>query len=334
MSGAKDTTDLLHKHGAPLLQDVQDQHGKLWGNSLTCAVISGDPNIFKLVLKEEAALGFVNEDRWSLTHYAVLAQKNAVRELLLTLNINWEANTAGYHDGRIDFVEACPLHIAACWGNVDSINFLKFNELIQKIDARTGQPHCYTSLHLATRLNHPSTVKLLLDFDADIDLVDHLAEKTALHHASELGFVDVVRVLLNHGCHPNLLDARGMTPELLSVEKGHVGVSTMLSDHLDGLEEVQQTEARMTIVATAEAQSTLKTSSACTTAGKPALWRLLLIRGPYVGRIMTNDVSIYAVDNTTCQPALRALLEQHEGKEVDKLGTPYRRQIAWKKSSK
>ncbi len=49
---------------------------------------------------------------------------------------------------------------------------------------------------------------------------------------------------------------------------------------------------------------------------------------------MTNDVSIYAVDNTTRPPAIQTLLEQHAGKEVDKLGTPHRRRIAWNKSFK
>ncbi|ERF71769.1 hypothetical protein EPUS_01684 [Endocarpon pusillum Z07020] len=333
-AGAKDIVELLCKHGAPLLQDARNQHGTLLGNSLTCAAGSGDANIFDMILKEGPGLGFVNDEGYKLTHYAVGAKDDAVRELLFAHNIDWDANTAEYHEGRINFVEACPLHIAACWGNDNSINFLKFKELVQNIDARTGEPHCYTPLHIAAHSNHLSTVKLLLDFGADVDLVDRLAEKTALHYAAELGFVDIVRVLLDHGCHPNLPDARGMTPELLAVEKGHVEVSAMLSRHLDGLEEAQQAEARMPTVATAEAKSTLKAASACATAPKNVLWRLPLTLGPNFRRIMTNDVSIYAIDNTTCPPALRALLEQHEGKEVDKLGTPYRRRIAWKKPSK
>ena len=333
-SGAKDIVELLQKHGATLLQDIRKQDGKLLGNSLTCAAMSGDLNVFQMIFKEEAELQFEDDTGWKLPHYAVKAKEDAVRELLLTHNVDWEAHTAEFHEDEIDFVEACPLHIAACWGNDDSINFLKSKELIQNIDARTGQPHCYTPLHLATHFNNLSKVKLLLDFGADIDLADRLAEKTALHHAAELGFADIVRVLLSHGCHPNLLDAHGMTPELLAAEKGHVEVSAMLSRHLDGLEEAQQAEARMATVTTAAAQSMLKRSSACATAPNNALWRLPLFRGPYVRKIMTGDVSIYAVDNTTCPPALRALLEQHEGKEVDKLGTPYRRRIAWKKSPK
>jgi ankyrin repeat protein len=322
--GAKETVELLHKHGAPLLQDIRDQQGILTGSSLTCAVVSGDPGVFQLILEEEAALDFEGDEGWIITHYAVKAQKDGVRELLLSHNLDWEPLTAKFHDNKFDIAKVTPLHIAALRGKDGSIKFLNHNGLIQNIDVRTSQVHCYTPLHLATISHHLSTVKLLLEFGADVDTVDGLDEKTALHHAAALGFADIVQVLLKHGCHPNMLDVNGMTPELLAIESSHTEVTKMLAQHLDSLE--APVEATATTTTAAEASTMMMAPAPAVTPP----WRLPLCRGPYVRKVLTGDVSIYAVDNTTCPPALRDLLEQHEGKEVDRLGTPYKRKVAWK----
>ncbi len=143
-------------------------------------------------------------------------------------------------------VSSKPLHsiFAAVPGNDASIEFLKHKELIQNIDSRTGEVQRSTLFTFASISNHLSAVKLLLDLGADIDLVDWLAEKTALHHGAELGLLDIVRVLLNYG-HPNMLDAHGMTVELLAVEKGHAGFIGLLLQHLDGLEKLSGSKRQL-----------------------------------------------------------------------------------------
>jgi ankyrin repeat protein len=320
-AGVKEAVKLLHRHGAPLLQEIRDQQGTLTGNSLTCAVQSGNLGVFQIISKEGAVLDFESDEGWKIAHYAVLAQDGPVRELLLSYNIDWKPYTATFRCDTLNVVGASPLHLAAVQGRNASINFLKDHGFIQNIDTPTGLAHCYTPLHLATISRNVSTVTLLLEVGANADVVDGLDEKTALHHAAELGLADVVATLLKHGCHPNMLDSHGMTPELLSIENGHLDVTKMLARHLDTL------EGQNGATTDTKSEGFALTTTTTTTASVTTPWRLPLPRGPYVRKVLTGDVSIYAVDNTKCPPALRELLEQHEGKEVDRLGTPCKRRI-------
>ncbi|KAM0168685.1 hypothetical protein ACHAPF_010750 [Botrytis cinerea] len=58
--------------------------------------------------------------------------------------------------------------------------------------------------------------EILSDVDTTIDDTDHLG-RTALHHAAELGLLDMVRVLLEHA-DPNIQDEFGCTPLFYAVK--------------------------------------------------------------------------------------------------------------------
>ena len=56
----------------------------------------------------------------------------------------------------------------------------------------------------------------------DVNSVVGLHNRTALHAASLLGYVDIVKVLIRSGAGVNAVDKDGQTPLHLSITKGHV----------------------------------------------------------------------------------------------------------------
>lgn len=63
----------------------------------------------------------------------------------------------------------------------------------------------------------------------DVNSVVGLHNRTALHAASLLGYVDIVKVLIRSGAGVNAVDKDGQTPLHLSITKGHVHVVQVLS---------------------------------------------------------------------------------------------------------
>ena len=110
-----------------------------------------------------------------------------------------------------------------------------------------------------------------------------------------LGNADLVSMLLKLGCHPNPIDYHGMTPELLAIEENHTHITNILSQHLDALEDENGGE---------EKNEKFLKATETTLESRPNPWRLLLPRGPNIGKTMTSDVSIYAIEDSICPPTL------------------------------
>jgi hypothetical protein len=268
-----------------------------------------------------------------ISHYAMLATTGGIRTHLLS-DIEWDHCTATFFlKGRLanlykfqdcrHILKASPLHLAAAYGILDSIRFVKKHGLILNIDVPTGDECRYTPLHLATIGDQLSATKLLLEYGANVNVVDGMNGETALHYAAELGFLDIVDMLLKADCHPDTLDCNGMTPEFLAIKNGHMGVANLLTRHLGQLEEqvgsvpdVEVSTQGATVPANSEKLQPVKS------------WSLPLQRGPNIGQVMKEGICIYAVDEATCPSELRELLNQHKGKEVTKLGRPFRRRLA------
>ena len=68
-----------------------------------------------------------------------------------------------------------------------------------------------TPLIYAVASNNHSIVKLLLDHDADVDMVGKIAQ-TALHAASQWGFEDLIPILLRHGSNIEAKEVDGVRP--------------------------------------------------------------------------------------------------------------------------
>ena len=57
--------------------------------------------------------------------------------------------------------------------------------------------------------NKVKNVEMLITLGADIHKLDNQDEGTLLHSAASLGYVDIVKVLLRHGCDKNVEDHYG-----------------------------------------------------------------------------------------------------------------------------
>src|SRR5262249_26970838 len=74
-------------------------------------------------------------------------------------------------------------------------------------DARGTYP-----LHVAAEFGHASAARMLLDYGADVTLLDGESEAIALGWAAFFGRPDVVAVLLEAGSAPSQRNKHGLTP--------------------------------------------------------------------------------------------------------------------------
>ncbi|CAG8974502.1 hypothetical protein HYALB_00009037 [Hymenoscyphus albidus] len=226
-----------------------------------------------------------------------------------------------------------------------AITFLYDKKLIPDWNTGTLSPDHYSALHLATMFGKLSTVKLLSICGADLNVVGGIDHHTALHQAAKRGLHEFVTALLEGGCKPNELDIHGMTPELLAIEHGHQAVIEILGRHLDALEAKEtatqddstgsplsgshspSTDDNSSIKSFSSDSSDTSTNTIARSTIPKRPWRLPLHRGPGIRKIMTEDLSIYAINEKECPEELRKMLEENEGKHVESLGNPFRRRI-------
>lgn len=339
----------LQQRGLKFSQEIRDKEGRHFCTPLLLAVHSCNEELLNILWNDNVT-GFMTDNGWTVAHFSMLSRKNEVRNRLLLYNISWNTSTAtprvrGVFLNELAAIkDLTPQHIAA-WTGVDpAITFLHKNKLIANVNAPTLSAHRYSALHLATIFNRLSTVKLLHEYGADLELVDGIDHQTALHHAAKNGFHEIVTALLEAGCKPNEPDIHGMTPELLAIENGHQNVIKILSQHLDALEAKKsasqdkssdpsvdspslstKNETNSTSSSTYPPDTSISTEATSTIPKRP--WRLPLHQGANIRKIMTEDVSIYAINENDCTEELRKMLEENEGRQVESLGKPFRRRL-------
>lgn len=89
-----------------------------------------------------------------------------------------------------------------------------------------------TGLHPAAQKDYRSTVQLLLDEGADVNLINSSGD-TALHVAARAGHKETVRLLLQRCAHGWMKNRDGDTPQKLAGDRGHVGAFLVLQKWLD-----------------------------------------------------------------------------------------------------
>ncbi|KAJ7904652.1 ankyrin repeat-containing domain protein [Mycena olivaceomarginata] len=70
--------------------------------------------------------------------------------------------------------------------------------------------HGKTALHIAALKGHEELVRMLCDFEADVDLSDNKGN-TPLHYASSWGHITIVQLLIERGCHHMAKNNEGFT---------------------------------------------------------------------------------------------------------------------------
>lgn len=94
-----------------------------------------------------------------------------------------------------------PLHLAIRNENLKTTEYL-----IKEAKADVNQPsaHAHTTpLHEAVNINNISIVKILLENQAQLDLVDHENE-TPLHYAARKGNVEMIKLLMKKGANKDI----------------------------------------------------------------------------------------------------------------------------------
>ncbi|KAF8195743.1 ankyrin repeat-containing domain protein [Mycena galopus ATCC 62051] len=71
--------------------------------------------------------------------------------------------------------------------------------------------HGKTALHIAALKGHEELVRMLCDFEADVDLSDNKGN-TPLHYASSWGHIPIVQLLVERGCQHAPKNNEGFTP--------------------------------------------------------------------------------------------------------------------------
>lgn len=123
-------------------------------------------------------------------------------KLLLNSGANIEATTFG----------GCkPLHIAAANGHAACVELLLISDANIEAKMRTGS----TPLPLAAKNGRTTCVKLLLSSGANVEACDRTAGENSLHHAVNIGHLQIIKMLLAQGANPlarSKMSSTGQTP--------------------------------------------------------------------------------------------------------------------------
>jgi ankyrin repeat protein len=131
-----------------------------------------------------------------------------------------------------------PLNLAAHYGHADVVNAL----LKHGADANVRDSSGWAPLHMALLLevqeqqrrpmspSCPVVVSLLVQHGANVRAPGSSFKITPLHLAAQLGAVEVMEFLIEHGADVNARDGRGLTPLHEAVSNEHLQAAEMLLD--------------------------------------------------------------------------------------------------------
>jgi ankyrin repeat protein len=120
-----------------------------------------------------------------------------------------------------------PLHLAAYHGTVEIIPML----IERGADVNARATYGKTPLHYILRHEPTDMMQFLLENNADVNAKCRDYHRTPLHVASEFGYLEPARLLLEHGANVHAQDDRGKTPLRISSENGHLQVMHLLLQH-------------------------------------------------------------------------------------------------------
>ena len=192
--GHRDICDILLSHGAQVTSTTPD------GSTVLHLIGFDDAELCETLLAHGAQVNAVLTDGTLLTplHNAACFGHNKLIDILLQHRANPHAE---------DDEGWTPLHHACQNGYIDCVQTLCMAGVdITAVDVDGSAP-----IHYAADGNHSNIVMALVDRGCDMNMVDSEYSRTPLMSAARQGGVETVKVLLNKGADPDILDVNGET---------------------------------------------------------------------------------------------------------------------------
>jgi len=214
------------------------------------AIYQDDPSLLERLLDLGTSIRLPNQDGWPPLHVAVMAEAFGVAKLLLGRGVKIDD-----HNGE----RRSPLHQAVVKDSNRMVNFLLSRGANQRLPDDDGR----LPVHLAVEYESSAALERLVESDASVMTVEDAAGKTPLdlafqkrgdilrnvlrhlggpaaakpgeagqlsllHRFATEGRADDVRILLEHGADPTVVDEKKQTPLMVAVRGNHLNVMTVL----------------------------------------------------------------------------------------------------------
>ena len=204
---------------------------------LMIAACEGNTDLMEVLLSNGANIHAHDEHGNNVAHFACIGSHLKAVRILRGTAVNWNKQGIFAIDS-VHFDGISPLHIAATNEDSHVLEFLIDENLVTDIDIVTTNSD--TSLHIAAWQSRPLNVSSLLSRNANAAIKTGRSRETPLHLASRLGREAVVRVFLEYNCDINILDGGGLDCETLAKKYDHKGVEMILREYREAQGEIRR----------------------------------------------------------------------------------------------
>uniref|UniRef100_UPI00358EA935 ankyrin repeat and SOCS box protein 3 isoform X2 n=1 Tax=Myxine glutinosa TaxID=7769 RepID=UPI00358EA935 len=181
-------------------------------SSVALAARSGNARFLRKLLRAQRPVDVCDNRGWRPLHEAAAAGHTACLKQLILADPSQTALDASSHEGFT------ALHIAAQNGHVACVS-----ELIRagaNLNCTNLQDE--TPLFLAVEQGSNDVVQTLIAGGASVHGAQHWSGWTLLHQAAWKDHINLLNLLLRHGCYPEARDECGLTPLFVSAQYGQV----------------------------------------------------------------------------------------------------------------
>ena len=210
---------LSNRGGNRLDPDAQSHFGE---TALMLAVKNRNTDATRSLLSHGCNPNVTNFTGSTLIHYACdfdsHSALDSVSHRILTLmrdtTIDWNSRISTLIHGRARH-NVTVLHLAAAREDSDRLEYLLCGNFVSDINGVTDFGE--TALSIAVWTRSVQNVSLLLSNGADATIMDQDGE-CPIHTAARLGYHEVVRQFLNHGCDIRIQNRFGLDSELIAIK--------------------------------------------------------------------------------------------------------------------
>ena len=225
-AGNSNLIEALVEHGLKIDDPETYQSGR---TALMEAAARSNYEMVQVLLRWKANTKAVNSSGWTALHYAASRGSLEIAKLVRPDALPKQRKVTFRFGLNINGIN--PLHLAASRGNCGLVDYLL--EAYEDLDVNSVADSRVSALHIAALTGKTFLVEHLISIGAKLDAIDDFGRP--LHYALLQGHNECASILLDHGAGLNIRDNRGMSPEFLALENGHIDTAKILSRYQDKL---------------------------------------------------------------------------------------------------